>query len=455
MTSASSTTHETNAGSPAEASWSDRSSPAVPRWPLMLVLAMLLLSTLPDGMVPPVLKGLFVDRYGVSAGAAHWFMAINLIGALLALPLLARLRQRVSPVVLLAGAAAADAVLLGVLMLPMGFGPSLAVRLVEGAADVMVIAVLFDLVGKAGVSSTRGRRFGLAGTVLLLSLACGLLIGGFVGHALPPLVFLCGALGCGLVAVSATAFRRRINGLVHLCPAAEIIGEHTEARATRCAPRRTWPVASMMFGDRMMAGVKTATIPLFLAQISDIQSGSLGILLAIPLAVMALGAWPAGRLGDAVGHPTLRTTAALLYALSYIGLALLEQPSTASVLVIMVMIGLAGAALMPTAFAIGARTGYGSVGMGQMHAAGSVGYFLGIAGAGALLSLLTASSTTHTDYIAVILTFVGAYLALTVLSTIGVRRNEQLLIAMEQSQLPSTGKDAPASAASTAAGATY
>ena len=47
---------------------------------LLSVILLLFLATLPDAMMPIALKVIAVDRYGVSAGQAHWFMAVNLIG---------------------------------------------------------------------------------------------------------------------------------------------------------------------------------------------------------------------------------------------------------------------------------------------------------------------------------------------------------------------------------------
>src|SRR5690606_3770075 len=106
---------------------------------------------------------------GVSDAAAHWFMAVNLVGAVLTLPALAALRRLWPPAAILAGAAFANAAMLAIMAQPIGFIQSLILRVVEGGADLMVLAVLFDLVAKAGPAETRGRRFGLAGTVLLLA----------------------------------------------------------------------------------------------------------------------------------------------------------------------------------------------------------------------------------------------------------------------------------------------
>ena len=44
---------------------------------LFAAIPLLAIVSLPDAMVVPVLKGLLVDRYGVSVGAAHWFLGVS------------------------------------------------------------------------------------------------------------------------------------------------------------------------------------------------------------------------------------------------------------------------------------------------------------------------------------------------------------------------------------------
>ena len=92
---------------------------------------------MPDTMAAPVLKELFVDRYGASVKEAQVFMAINLLGAVAAVPLLVWWRRRTEPVRMLVVASLVDAVLLGLLSAPIGLWPSLAVRAAEGVTDVV------------------------------------------------------------------------------------------------------------------------------------------------------------------------------------------------------------------------------------------------------------------------------------------------------------------------------
>ncbi|MCA9292068.1 MAG: hypothetical protein KDA25_13130, partial [Phycisphaerales bacterium] len=261
---------------------------ARPRGAMIVAMTMLFVSTLPDAMVVPMLRELLVQRYHISAASAHWFMAVNLLGALLALPLLAWLRRILSPARMLGWAAAADGLLLLSMAGDVGFGATLALRLVEGAADLILLALIFDLVGKAGAAHDRGRRFGIAGTVLLLSLAGGIILGASVGRDDALRVFFISAAGCGVVVIMVTVWRRLVDGLVRSCPAAELVSS-----ALAPARRRLWPSMAMLFGDRAIAGLMVSTVPLFMA-------GDQRRLLAIPLAMMALLSWPMGRLGDRI-----------------------------------------------------------------------------------------------------------------------------------------------------------
>ena len=148
---------------------------------LSLIALLLVLSAMPDTMAAPVLKELFVDRYGATVKEAQVFMAINLLGAVAAVPLLLWWRRRAEPVRMLVIASLADAVLLGLLSAPIGLWSSLAVRAAEGITDVVVFASLFDLVRRnSGPHAARG--LGLASTPLLLGLGLGAVAGGLAAQ---------------------------------------------------------------------------------------------------------------------------------------------------------------------------------------------------------------------------------------------------------------------------------
>lgn len=389
---------------------------AFPRWPMVLAMGMLFVSALPDAMVVPLLNELFVQRYGVSAAAAHWFMSVNLLGAVCAIPLLLLIRRRLAPATGLLLAAMANALWLAVMYLPIGFLPTVGTRFFEGMADLIVFAVLFDLLAKAGPGSTRGRRMGLAGMVLMLGLCGGAMIGGVAGRGEAHSAFLIGSMAMLIVAIAAAGGARWFNGLVKSCPVVSDTGEVITER------RPLWPALAMVFSDRAIAGLMSATLPIYFASVAGQSTLARGMLIGLPLLLMAVGAWPAGCLGDRVGHLKLRTLAALLYAGAMASVPFASEMGLAPALGVMVLVGLAGAALLSSTLALTTGSGRGSIAMGGYRACGDIGYLLGIAMAGTLLAMLGGSSPEARDYTVIIFIFAGAHLVVTLMTTLGMLR---------------------------------
>lgn len=411
------------ASSTHSASLADSESASIelaPKWSVPITLALLFLSVLPDAMVVPVLPELFVGRYGVSTAVAHWFMAVNMLGALAVLPVLVIARRRLTPAMLLTGAAIANAALLALMALPIGFAGTVGVRFVEGAADLLVFAVLFDLLGKAGTAGTRGRRMGVAGTVLMFALAAGMILGGRIGSTQAEIVFLGGAAACILVALVALTCSTSLNSLVRSCPVISDTGGVVTTGAGRL-----WPALAMSMTDRAMGGLMIVTMPFYFAVIWSIDPGTRGTLIGVMLAMMALGAWPAGRLGDRIGHVPLRTTAALTYAGLIALLPILSGASGATLVAVMALIGLSGSALFPTSMWLAGASGRGSVAMGTHRACGDIGYFLGIVIASAVIGLITVASgdeAGRVTYTAIIVAFAAAHALMTVTTHLAQRR---------------------------------
>ena len=95
---------------------------------MRIVILLIFLSALPDALVVPVLKDLFADRYGVSTSQAQLFLAVNLLGALLAIPLVKYMRQRMSGWAVVSSTALMDGILLAIMWLPIVFNGTLALR---------------------------------------------------------------------------------------------------------------------------------------------------------------------------------------------------------------------------------------------------------------------------------------------------------------------------------------
>ena len=83
-----------------------------PKSIVRIVILLIFLSALPDALVVPVLKDLFADRYGVSTAQAQLFLAVNLLGALLAIPLVKYMRRRMSGWAVVSSTAIVDGILM-------------------------------------------------------------------------------------------------------------------------------------------------------------------------------------------------------------------------------------------------------------------------------------------------------------------------------------------------------
>lgn len=418
--------------------------PDVPSRPSLLLALLLLLSAMPDTMAAPVLKEMFIDRYGASVTQAQVFMAINLLGAAAAIPLLVWGRRRHGPVALLVAASLADAVLLGTLAAPIGLWPSLVLRAAEGVTDVVVFAALFDLVRRtSGAHAARG--LGLASTPLLLGLGCGAVAGGIAaqriagqaggaseadaGSDVALAVFGVSALASALVALGAFVFRRWLSGIASTEPETGPMVASGESHAARVPhgalddrPRPLSWSCAMAFCDRATGGLITTTLPLVLAGFLGYSKEQRGWLIGLPLLLMALCTGPAGAVCDRVGSLRVRVAAGLAYAAAFalIPAAASSQPLLA---VVMVAVGLSAGALFSSSLAIAAESGGSTVALGSFRAAGDLGFFAGTALSIAMVSALGSDGeATYSDYSAVIVLFGAVHAACTLAIVVLARR---------------------------------
>lgn len=401
----------------------------------------MLLSAMPDTMAAPVLKEMFVDRYGASARVAQLFMAVNLLGAVAAIPVLLAARRRVGPVGLLVAGSLADAGLLGVLAAPIGLVPSLAVRAAEGVTDVVVFAALFDLVRRnAGAHAARG--LGIASTPLLLGLGLGAIGGGLaaqrVGGAVEGAaaggdvalaVFGVSALASVLVALAALVFRRWIAGIGAVEPERGPLVASGEAHAGSVPhgslddrPRPLAWSCLMAFMDRATGGLITSALPLVLASYLGYTREQRGWLIGMPLLLMALCTGPAGLLCDRIGSLRVRLAAGVAYAIAFSAIPF-AAASTAGMAVAMVVVGISAGALFASSLAIAAGTGGSTVALGAFRASGDLGFFAGTAlSILAVAALGAAAEPSYADHAAVIAGFGAVHGATTLLVALLARR---------------------------------
>ncbi|HJN80158.1 MAG: hypothetical protein QF781_03995 [Phycisphaerales bacterium] len=381
------------------------------RGSVLMVCLLVALAALPDAMVPLALKAGVMDRWGVSPSAAHWFVAASLVGAFLAVPMLRRLQARFGPGQLVAGAALINGVALVALWSPVGFGTALGIRVFEGVADLLSLAVLLGLL-EAGSQHRAGRRFGPAGLALMLGLAMGAVVGGTTAPSIGSGVFLIGAAMCLLLAVAAAGWSAPLGRIA----ARQMRVAEAMARSGRRSP--LWPALTFAFGDRALGAVVSVTATLYLVDELNRSSAFVGWAVGVSLAILALGAWPAGLLADRIGAIPVRVVSVVGYAGAFAALAAAPWMNTTAVLLVLVVLGVAGAGLYPTTLIMAGRAGGGPVDMGGVHAMGSLGYFVGIVGAGMMLT----GGPSVGQYQAVLLMFATVYLLVNVPAVAGAGR---------------------------------
>ncbi len=388
------------------------------KWPLAMAIGMLYLGALPNGLVTPLLSELFVERYGTSVAASHWFMAVNLIGAVAVLPLLARLRKSMPPSVLLAGAAVFSGALFALMAMPIGFAWTLSLRILEGAADLVLLAIIFDLLSKAGAARRRGARFGAAGTILMLGIATGFIGGGAIGQHDAVMALVVGSLACFAIATFALLRHAHFDGLVRSCP----LVSDTGAIDSRNTASPLWPALIMTAGDRALAGLASTTLLFYFALAVHFEPQVRGMLLGGTLLLTALGSWPAGCLADRFGHLRVRAASSTVYCVSLASIPLLAPLGVAPLALAMLCFGIAGAGLMPTSIVLASRSGRGSLAMGAYHASGNLGYhLLGVGAAATLLAILGHGAPDQATYHAIIWIFAFAYGSLSALTIFALR----------------------------------
>ncbi len=385
----------------------------------LTALAMLFACALPDAMVVPVLRQLLVERYGVSIGAAHAFMYVNLIGALFCVRFIRGWQRRFGDRELIFGAALLNGVLLAAMALPIGFAPTLALRGIEGAADLVVYAVLFNRLARLGSASTRGRRMGAAATSMMLGIAGGVGIGGLVGGHNAVLSLWFGAAACLIVAALAGIVLGRHDNDVN------VRTPDIHPIADALSNRGLWPVMMMMFSDRAVAALLATTVPLYMTSVAGLTSARTGALVGISMLMTALGAWPAGWLVERIGSNRMRRIAGCMYAGGVLSIPFIIHANFGIALAGMIVIGIAGAALFASSLVAVTNSGRGAAGMGGYHTAGNMGFLLGTVAAGSLISLLSSGEPGEQVYITILTLYAMFHFSVTILTT-GLVRLERL-----------------------------
>lgn len=347
------------------------------RLPLLALVTFLLM--MPETLPVPVLRGLVLERFGLTDGTASLFMSANMLGALIAAPLAGlwvdRSGRRRN---LCIGALCADALLMQALAHCRDFSTFLLLRCLEGAAHIIALLLLMSLVADTA-AAMRGRAMGWLGAGLTLGVATGAAVGGIIGRDQPVLTLHTASV---LLLVAAAA-------AVVLLPTDTQPGSHPGIgvvfRAFRTEPRVRLPLL-LAFVDRFTVGFFTAGFPLLMAGVHHVDGPHIGMLLAAFLFPFGLLSYPCGRLAERYSRRRLVCGGSLLYG---VGVAMVGIVPPAGLWALMPVLGL-GSAMMfvPTLLWLLDRAPgtSRSTAMASFHAAGSLGFLLGPIACGWLLT---------------------------------------------------------------------
>ena len=348
----------------------------------MLIVGCLLLglAAIPDAMVVPVLHDLTVVRFGVSEGVAHYFMAINLLGALLAIALLAVLKRRFSSSVLFLSAAIVSAVLMSCMALTDSWGLFLTFRCLEGGADLLLLSIPFRLIAGAGREARYAGRIGGGFTAMMVALAFGVGIGSAVGDNSAESVLWVGAGIMSVLSLIALIVRRTVDNL----PPSPL----PEAHHCPLIPRE-WVGAGFYALDRGLAALVSTSLPILLASGFNITKMTLGVALAGMFLSLAAFSAPVGVLADRYGGAKVRLIASLMCGVALAGLGLMAWLPPEIILVpCLLMYGVGASGLMPSAFSVAVRQDASNLVFGSLQAAGQAGFAAGVLGGGLLLTVV-------------------------------------------------------------------
>ena len=354
--------------------------------PLVVGCLLLGIAAIPDVMVVPVLKELTVDRFGVSEGNAHFFMAVNLLGALLAVGMLALLNRRISSTVLLSVSALSSVILMSCMALTTSWGAFLAFRCVEGGADLILLAIPLRIIASAGDRERFAGRMGGGFTVLMVAMAIGVGIGGRLGTSNPENVLWAGSCIMLLLTLIVAIMRTTI----------ENVPTSPRPASSKCPllPKE-WVGAGFLAIDRGLAALVSTSLPILLASGFAIGSITLGVALAGMFLALAIFAAPFGILADRFGGKKIRLIASLLCGFSLAGLGCMAWlPPVVVLPPCLLVYGLGAAGLMPSAFSVAVRPEASNLVYSSLQAAGQTGYSVGVLGGALVVTVIALEPAT-------------------------------------------------------------
>lgn len=379
---------------------------------VMTLSVLLFASMLPVTLLVAPLKELVGRRFDAGPFWTHSFMSVNMIGAILATPIISMLsdiggkRARIAVLAL-----AADACLLAGMSLVKNLAWLLTLRFFEGAAHILAISTLMAIAAGWSGDTKRGRTMGIVGAAMMFGTACGTRLGGEVWRHFPDWTFQLAGMVSAAAAIGVVVF----------------VSESAHDSQERTGFRRVWSLLGgqrrltipylFAFFERLCVGVVISTFVLLLAERHYLSPQDRGSLLACFLIPFALLVYPAGRLVDRVGRTAPLTIGSTMFGLLFATYGLV---ATTWLIPLMVASGIISAVMFAPSLALCAdlappkQRGTAFTGF---NAAGSLGMLLGPLLSGGLYSGLLRFTDSHGAYQITFVVIGGAFVLFTVCIT--------------------------------------
>jgi MFS family permease len=332
-----------------------------------------LLTLIPVTLPVPVLRELVQERFGVSELLTSLFMSINMIGAAFAAPLAGVLADRFGRrKQLVVVALLCDALCFWALTQPVSFPVFMGLRFFEGAAHIFALSLLLAIASSSIDAARRGRVMGMTGGGIMLGVALGAPLGGFLGRSDPLLPLEVGAaLALAAAAIAALGLVDRSAEPVEERPGAGAILE-----AIRATPALGIPLL-FAWVDRFTVGFFTSTFSLYLRSVHELPQPRIGILIAVFMLPFALLSFPFGLLSERWSRVWMMCGGSVVYGLAT---ASLGWWSPEGLVWLMFGLGISAAVMFVPSMLMTAELAPGSIrstAMGAFNAAGSLGFIFG------------------------------------------------------------------------------
>ena len=274
------------------------------------MIGLLAISVMAPVTLPvPILRELVGVRFEVSEFLTSLFMSVNMIGAAIAAPLTGVLADRIGrrrPLVI--GALLVDAVLFLVLTVDLPFELFLLVRFFEGAAHIFALSLLLSIAASLGGADSRGKTMGITGAGMMLGVAFGAPIGGYLGRADPMQPLFAGSIL--LAAAAVFAFRA-------LPDPTNTEGRPRVREILRIAKGNPDVIAPLVFAftDRFTVGFYTTTFSLFASGLHGASPPRVGLWITAFMLPFALFSFPFGMLAEKTSKTALLCGGSIVYGL--------------------------------------------------------------------------------------------------------------------------------------------